>query len=52
MVLLIIMYNWTYATETEENQEDNKGLYSESAILIESKTGKVLFDCINEMSSR
>ena len=44
MVLLIIMYNWTYATETEENQEDNKGLYSESAILIESKTGKVLFE--------
>ena len=38
------MYNWTYATETEENQEDNKGLYSESAILIESKTGKVLFE--------
>ena len=30
--------------ELEESQEDNKGLYSESAILIEAKTGKVLFE--------
>ena len=27
-----------------QEQEDNKGLYSESAILIEEKTGKVLFE--------
>ena len=48
IIIQFILLNYAYAEEIQENEEivqnQEMKIYSESAVLIETKTGKVLYD--------